>query len=63
MYGRVEDDHVPFLKRGVKVLHVIPLPFPEVWHTKKDNAAALHAPTIRSWAIIMSVFVREMLHL
>ena len=30
--GHVEDDHVPFLGRGVDVLHIIPSPFPRVWH-------------------------------
>jgi glutaminyl-peptide cyclotransferase len=29
----VGDDHVPFLSRGVSVLHVIPSIFPRVWHT------------------------------
>ena len=32
-YGYVEDDHIPFLKRGVDILHVIANPFPRVWHT------------------------------
>lgn len=27
------DDHLPFLHRGVSVLHVIAEPFPRVWHT------------------------------
>jgi hypothetical protein len=27
------DDHLPFLRRGVSVLHVIAEPFPRVWHT------------------------------
>lgn len=27
------DDHLPFLHRGVSVLHVIAEPFPSVWHT------------------------------
>ena len=27
------DDHVPFLRRGVSVLHVIAEPYPAVWHT------------------------------
>jgi hypothetical protein len=30
--GMVDDDHRPFLQRGVPVLHLIPLPFPDVWH-------------------------------
>ena len=31
--GFIEDDHLPFLKKGVSVLHVISEPFPHVWHT------------------------------
>jgi glutaminyl-peptide cyclotransferase len=31
--GYIADDHVPFLNRGVEVLHLIPSPFPRVWHT------------------------------
>jgi glutaminyl-peptide cyclotransferase len=27
------DDHLPFLHRGVSVLHLIADPFPTVWHT------------------------------
>jgi hypothetical protein len=30
--GYMGDDHVPFLHRGVSVLHVITEPFPSVWH-------------------------------
>lgn len=30
--GGIGDDHMPFLKRGVSVLHVITSPFPFVWH-------------------------------
>lgn len=30
--GGIDDDHRPFLKRGVSVLHVISTPFPHVWH-------------------------------
>jgi glutaminyl-peptide cyclotransferase len=31
--GYMGDDHVPFMRRGVSVLHVITEPFPSVWHT------------------------------
>ena len=31
--GYVGDDHLPFMKRGVSVLHLISEPFPKVWHT------------------------------
>lgn len=31
-WGYIGDDHVPFLQRGVSILHIIPEPFPHVWH-------------------------------
>lgn len=34
-FGGIGDDHVPFLHRGVNVLHVIANPFPRGWHTLK----------------------------
>jgi glutaminyl-peptide cyclotransferase len=33
----IGDDHVPFLMRGVNVLHMIPHPFPNVWHNRLVN--------------------------
>ena len=32
-FGGIEDDHIPFLRLGVPILHVISNPFPRVWHT------------------------------
>ncbi|XP_065715545.1 glutaminyl-peptide cyclotransferase-like protein isoform X5 [Patagioenas fasciata] len=61
--GAVEDDHVPFLRRGVPVLHVIPLPFPRVWHTAGDTEDNLHPPTVRDLARVLLVFVDEFLSL
>lgn len=34
-YGGIGDDHVPFLQKGVSILHLIANPFPRVWHTLK----------------------------
>ncbi|KAG6868819.1 hypothetical protein C0993_009701 [Termitomyces sp. T159_Od127] len=34
-YGHIGDDHIPFLEKGVSILHLIPEPFPRVWHTLK----------------------------
>jgi glutaminyl-peptide cyclotransferase len=42
----IQDDHIPFLERGVTVLHLISNPFPSVWHTANDNAGALSTDTI-----------------
>lgn len=57
VYGRIEDDHVPFLNLNVPVLHLIPLPFPDVWHKASDNASALHYETIDNLNSILRVFV------
>lgn len=61
--GFVADDHVPFMRRGVDILHVIPTPFPAVWHTMDDDAAHLDVTTIRDWARIMTAFVAEWMDL
>jgi len=64
-YGanRIEDDHVHFMKKGVPILHVIPTPFPHVWHKEKDNYSALDFATIDNLNKIFRVFVAEYLHL
>ncbi|KAJ9103686.1 hypothetical protein QFC20_004689 [Naganishia adeliensis] len=64
--GTIEDDQVPFIERGVNVLHVIPYPFPSVWHTIKgpqDDASALDLPTMRRWNLILRLFTLEYLGL
>lgn len=59
--GFIDDDHRPFLQENVPILHVIPTPFPQQWHTPNDNAANLHWPTIRNFNKIFRVFVYEYL--
>ncbi|KAJ7137715.1 glutaminyl-peptide cyclotransferase-like protein [Mycena epipterygia] len=61
--GGIGDDHVPFLEKGVDVLHLITAPFPRVWHTPRDDASALHMPTMRRWNILFRVFMSEYLNL
>lgn len=60
----VEDDHIPFMKGGVPVLHIIPLPFPDVWHNMRgipDDGEHLDMPTVRDWAKIVTAFAFEWL--
>ncbi|KAH6849991.1 kinase-like domain-containing protein [Chaetomium sp. MPI-CAGE-AT-0009] len=57
--GFVGDDHVPFMMRGAPVLHLIPSPFPKVWHTMEDDGAHLDVPTIKDWARIVTAFTLE----
>ncbi len=59
----IEDDHKPFETRGVPILHLIPIPFPEVWHTIKDDGSAVHIPTVEKLNKIFRVFVAEYLEL
>jgi glutaminyl-peptide cyclotransferase len=57
----VGDDHLPFISKGVDVLHVIPNDFPPVWHTMEDNGENLDMPTVRDWGKIVAAFVLEWL--
>ncbi|KAH7730894.1 Protein H27A22.1 a [Aphelenchoides avenae] len=60
-FAAVEDDHIPFMKRGVPIMHLIPVPFPHVWHTPGDNEAALDYNTIDALNTIIRVFVARYL--
>nr|QBF51279.1 glutaminyl-peptide cyclotransferase [Scylla paramamosain] len=62
-HAGIQDDHIPFLKRGVPVLHLIPMPFPKVWHKNTDREEALHYGTIESLNKLMRTFVADYLHL
>ncbi|EPQ32192.1 uncharacterized protein PFL1_00389 [Pseudozyma flocculosa PF-1] len=62
-WGGIEDDHLPFLRAGVPILHVIPNPFPSVWHRMADDRSALDYPTVFAWSRIMTLFTAEYLGL
>ncbi|KAK4191853.1 putative glutaminyl-peptide cyclotransferase [Podospora australis] len=62
--GYIQDDHVPFLQKGVnEILHIIPSPFPKVWHTMDDNGENLDGKTVRDWGRILNGFVAEWMDL
>ncbi|KAF2964631.1 hypothetical protein GQX73_g8950 [Xylaria multiplex] len=61
--GYVGDDHVPFMVRGVPILHVIPTPFPPAWHTMDDDADHLDLASIDDWSKIVTAFAAEWLEL
>eukprot|EP00762_Andalucia_godoyi_P001294 ANDGO_04823.mRNA.1 Glutaminyl-peptide cyclotransferase len=52
----IEDDHVPFVKLGVPVLHLIPYPFPSVWHTVWDDESAIDWDSVHDWTILLTAF-------
>ncbi|KAF2660525.1 hypothetical protein K491DRAFT_589095 [Lophiostoma macrostomum CBS 122681] len=57
----ISDDHLPFMARGVPILHTIPSPFPGVWHSLDDDGEHLDLPTTRDWAMIVTAFALEWL--
>ncbi|KAA8577073.1 hypothetical protein EYC84_007081 [Monilinia fructicola] len=60
----IKDDHIPFMARGVEVLHMIPAPFPmDVWHHIEDDGEHLDMPTVEDWAKMVTAFVGEWMDL
>ncbi|EEH41619.1 glutaminyl-peptide cyclotransferase [Paracoccidioides lutzii Pb01] len=57
------DDHVPFMNRGVEVLHLIAYPFPRVWHKITDDAQHLDLDTVEDWSTLLTAFLAEWLEL
>jgi glutaminyl-peptide cyclotransferase len=49
--------------RGVEILHIIPAPFPHVWHKMQDDGEHLDMPTVEDWARIVTAFVGEWMDL
>ncbi|KAK9882961.1 hypothetical protein WA026_001178 [Henosepilachna vigintioctopunctata] len=58
----IEDDHIPFYRKDVPILHIIPVPFPNAWHTVYDNADNLDASTIHDLSLTIQLFVAQYLH-
>ncbi|KAK7490233.1 hypothetical protein BaRGS_00018578, partial [Batillaria attramentaria] len=56
----IQDDHIPFLRRGVPVVHLITWPYPSVWHTSNDNLDSLEMPLIDNLARILRVFMADL---
>jgi glutaminyl-peptide cyclotransferase len=59
----MQDDHIPFMARGVEVLHLIPGRYPVVWHQIEDDGEHLHMPTVEDWATLTTAFAAEWLEL
>jgi len=61
--GGVQDDHIPFAERGVKALHLIPVPFPSVWHEETDDVDHLDRQSVKDLASLLRLFISEYLQL
>ncbi|KAK5404938.1 hypothetical protein LTR06_009205 [Exophiala xenobiotica] len=59
----MQDDHIPFIARGVHVLHLIPARFPSVWHTMRDDAEHLDIDVVEDWALLTAAFAAEYMEL
>jgi len=59
----IEDDHIPFKRRDVPILHLIAYPFPKQWHKIGDNRSSLNFARIAKFNKILRVFVAEYLHM
>lgn len=59
----IEDDHIPFLRRGVPIMHCIVYPFPSVWHKPDDDASVIDYNSVYDLTKVFSVFASEYLHL
>lgn len=62
----MEDDHIPFMARGVEVLHIIPSPFPDVWHNERgipDDGEHLDPAVVEDWAKMVTAFIGEWMEL
>lgn len=51
-----------YISSGVRILHLIPSPFPPVWHTFEDNEQNLDRSTIQNLNKILQIFVLEYLN-
>ncbi|KAF7597237.1 hypothetical protein BBP40_008079 [Aspergillus hancockii] len=66
----IQDDHLPFMERGVEVLHIIDAHpnkgFPEVWHNQNgipDDGEHLDLDTVEDWSILFTAFAAEWMEL
>jgi glutaminyl-peptide cyclotransferase len=66
-WGGIQDDHIPFLHRGVEILHIIDTPastgFPAVWHTLNDDGEHLDMDTVEDWSTLITAFAAEWMEL
>ena len=51
------------MARGVEILHMIPNPFPPVWHTMDDDGEHLDLDTTEDWAKMVTAFTAEWMDL
>jgi len=61
--GFIEDDHLPFLRAGVPILHLIPHVFPRQWHTIDDDFHHVDIKAINRWNMVLRAYILEYLEI
>ncbi|CAG0894606.1 unnamed protein product [Cyprideis torosa] len=55
----IDDDHKPFQKRGVPILHLIGTPFPPNWHTDFDNIDYINMDDVKNIVRILTTYLAQ----
>eukprot|EP00834_Sanchytrium_tribonematis_P007750 NODE_755_length_4181_cov_0.632533.p2 type:complete len:332 gc:universal NODE_755_length_4181_cov_0.632533:641-1636(+) len=62
-YKQFDDDHRPFMEKGMKVVHIIPHEFPKVWHTLDDKIDFVDMNIMRNYEKLTWQFLIKELEL
>ena len=54
---RIMDDHVPFLRAGIKVIDLIHYPFPDHWHSSADTVDKCSNDSLQQVGAVVQQFV------
>ncbi len=54
---------LPLCFTEVPIIHIIPAPFPRVWHKVSDNMSAIDKNTVQNFKKILMVFLYEYFYL
>ena len=54
---RIMDDHVPFLRAGIKVIDLIHYPFPDHWHSSADTVDKCSSDSLQQVGNVVQQFV------
>lgn len=55
----VEDDHVPFLQKGVPVLHIIDWTNLSEWHTQNDTVKIISSKNLQNFGELLMRFLQQ----
>ena len=54
---RIIDDHLPFLRVGIKVVDLIHYPFPDHWHTSADTVDKCSSDSLQQVGNVVQQFI------